>query len=72
IFEKMKRRLEESLKRDPRDMYVVYAFPESREVFDDSPVFETISSRKRYVVYRSKPTLETVRSQLTNPSPPPN
>ena len=57
IFEKMRRRLEESLRRDPRDMYVVYAFPESREVFDDSPAFDAISSRKHYVVYRSKPNL---------------
>jgi SAM-dependent methyltransferase len=54
IFETMIRRIEESLRRNPRELYVVHAFPESRQVFDDSPSLETVADRKRYVVYRSR------------------
>ncbi len=47
-------RIEDSLKRNPRRVHVMYLKPLHRQLFDQSEWFEVLQATERYVIYRSK------------------
>lgn len=50
----MVRNTEESLRANPRRLFVVYHRPVHREAWDASPMFSVVTSTDGYVIYRSK------------------
>jgi SAM-dependent methyltransferase len=52
-FERLARTIGDSLRAHPREMYVVYMFPESRGALDHLDVLKVIEDDPRYVIYRS-------------------
>ena len=54
VMAKVMSNLNESLLKNPREIYLIYYSPEARDTVDGSPVFRLIHQSSSYCVYRSE------------------
>jgi hypothetical protein len=66
LMELLLRNLEGSLKEVPRQLFIVYYYPELRAVFDAAPFLEIVQESRTWVVYRNRESCapSTVRAGL--------
>jgi hypothetical protein len=53
IFDAVTSRLDNSLRLQPRPVWIVYCNPRDRQCFDDAPFLEAVAANPAYCIYRS-------------------